>query len=306
MPALAMIGAMLTPISLSIIVADDGQDDAGDDALEQRAHRLGPLDAAGGAGRLVEVEGGADLAAGHRAAEPVGQHAGLGALDDPVDDPVQDPPDDQSQQGEAEQGERLADHPVGDVGGRRAVGLAVDEVADGRVVGAGIVEREHRASMAIRAANPSPRRRSCDRSDGRTAEAAGSGSRYRVPRDHVRALVQHLRPSALAPPGQRCGGLRRRGRGRLSRPRPSADVPEGWSNPEDVDTLLRAAAARRRAAAPVRGHRGAHLPPGDGPRREARPRCGRRPVVRWSPPGRQGARVRRPAPSETGGARGRW
>ena len=47
MPALAMIGAMFTPSSLSIIVADDRDDDAGDDALQQAAHGLGALHPAG-------------------------------------------------------------------------------------------------------------------------------------------------------------------------------------------------------------------------------------------------------------------
>ena len=91
MPALATIGAMFTPSSLSIIVADR-DDDAGDDALEQAAHGLGALHPAGA---HRHVAGGGRVPAGGPSdtrAIRSGEDTLLGAADEPVDHPVEGPP----------------------------------------------------------------------------------------------------------------------------------------------------------------------------------------------------------------------
>ena len=64
MPALAMIGAMLTPISLSIIVATIASTMPVTMLLSRLPMVCGPLHPTRRTGRLVEVERGTDLAAG--------------------------------------------------------------------------------------------------------------------------------------------------------------------------------------------------------------------------------------------------
>ena len=131
MPALGDQRAdVVAELRRSTMIADDREDHAGGDALEQAAHRLGPA-----ATRRVAAVGSPSseaLASRRRwtSGRPAGEHAVLGALDEPVDHPVQDPADDESDDDQAQDGERLADQPVG---ASAAVSLPVsvrDEAAE--------------------------------------------------------------------------------------------------------------------------------------------------------------------------------
>ena len=172
MPALAMIGRDVDAELAEHHRHDDRDHDAGDDALEQAAHRLGALDAPAGAGGLSPGEGLVHALADGEAAGVTGEHAHLGSLHQPVDQAVEQPADDQPEEGQAEQGERLADEPVGARGELLVAGLGQDPLADGFAVGAGVGERKHGRQYGDSCAEPKPPGRRSAGRVGETTEAA--------------------------------------------------------------------------------------------------------------------------------------
>ena len=137
--------------------------------------------------------------------EPVGQHALLGAPDDPVDEPVQQPAHDQADEDEPDDRQRLADQYVRQLGRLLVAGPVEDVVARPLVREAGVGRERERRGQGEHGLQ--------------YVETSGADSLAPVTKTVLRTLA--VIAVAVALPLTYAAAA-------------SADVPEGWSDPDDV------------------------------------------------------------------------